>query len=81
MAANLIRTYSSDEAHRLLNLSFAQFQADRDVVRLEARLERDAEHAGRPPVEARSDLRRHRRVPPAASAASSESRRSDATPA
>ena len=40
MAANLIRTYSSDEAHRLLNLSFAQFQADRDVVRLEARLER-----------------------------------------
>jgi ATP-dependent RNA helicase HelY len=40
MAANLIRTYSSDEAHHLLNLSFAQFQADRDVVRLEARLER-----------------------------------------
>jgi ATP-dependent RNA helicase HelY len=40
MAANLIRTYSSAEAHHLLNLSFAQFQADRDVVRLEARLER-----------------------------------------
>jgi ATP-dependent RNA helicase HelY len=40
MAANLIRTYTNDEAHRLLNLSFAQFQADRDVVRLEARLER-----------------------------------------
>jgi ATP-dependent RNA helicase HelY len=40
MAANLIRTYTSDEAHHLLNLSFAQFQADRDVVRLEARLER-----------------------------------------
>ncbi|HUS41545.1 MAG TPA: DEAD/DEAH box helicase [Ilumatobacteraceae bacterium] len=40
MAANLVRTYSSDEAHHLLNLSFAQFQADRDVVRLEARLER-----------------------------------------
>jgi ATP-dependent RNA helicase HelY len=40
MAANLIRTYGSDEAHRLLNLSFAQYQADRDVVRLEARLER-----------------------------------------
>ncbi len=40
MAANLIRTYSSDEAHHLLNLSFAQYQADRDVVRLEARLER-----------------------------------------
>jgi ATP-dependent RNA helicase HelY len=40
MAANLIRTYANDEAHRLLNLSFAQYQADRDVVRLEARLER-----------------------------------------
>lgn len=40
MAANLIRTYSSDEAHHLLNLSFAQYQADRDVVRMEARLER-----------------------------------------
>ena len=40
MAANLVRTYSSAEAHHLLNLSFAQYQADRDVVRLEARLER-----------------------------------------
>jgi ATP-dependent RNA helicase HelY len=40
MAANLIRTYSVEEAHHLLNLSFAQYQADRDVVRLEARLER-----------------------------------------
>ncbi len=40
MAANLIRTYGRDEAHHLLNLSFAQYQADRDVVRLEARLER-----------------------------------------
>jgi ATP-dependent RNA helicase HelY len=40
MAANLIGTYTSDEAHHLLNLSFAQYQADRDVVRLEARLER-----------------------------------------
>ncbi len=40
MAANLIRNYSNDEAHHLLNLSFAQYQADRDVVRLEARLER-----------------------------------------
>ena len=40
MAANLIRTYTSEEAHHLLNLSFAQYQADRDVVRMEARLER-----------------------------------------
>ena len=40
MAANLVRTYTSEQAHHLLNLSFAQFQADRDVVRLEARAER-----------------------------------------
>jgi len=40
MAANLVRSYPSDEAHRLLNLSFAQYQADRDVVRLEARSQR-----------------------------------------
>jgi ATP-dependent RNA helicase HelY len=40
MVANLVRTYSSDDARHLLNLSFAQYQADRDVVRLEARLER-----------------------------------------
>jgi ATP-dependent RNA helicase HelY len=40
MAANLVSTYSDEEAHHLLNLSFAQFQADRDVVRIESRLER-----------------------------------------
>ena len=40
MAANLIRSYSSEHAHHLLNLSFAQYQADRDVVRMEARLDR-----------------------------------------
>ncbi len=40
MAANLVGTYDSEQAHHLLNLSYAQYQADRDVVRLEARLER-----------------------------------------
>ena len=40
MAANLVRTYTRERAHHLLNLSFAQYQADRDVVRLESRLER-----------------------------------------
>ena len=40
MAANLVRSYTSERAHHLLNLSFAQYQADREVVRLEARLER-----------------------------------------
>src|SRR6266704_1820026 len=43
MAANLVRRYSPETAHHLLNLSFAQFRADRDVVRLETQLERNAE--------------------------------------
>ena len=40
MAANLVRRYRPDVAHHLLNLSFAQYRADSDVVRLEAQLER-----------------------------------------
>ena len=65
MAANLVRRYEPDEAHHLLNLSFAQFQADKAVVRLEARIERQQRPArpaaGRGPVRAR----RRRGVPPA----------------
>ena len=44
MAANLVRSYTSERAHHLLNLSFAQYQADREVVKLEARLERRQRH-------------------------------------
>jgi ATP-dependent RNA helicase HelY len=40
MAANLIRRYTPDAAHHLLNLSFAQFQSDGGIVRDEAKLER-----------------------------------------
>ena len=40
MAANLVRRYTPDLAHHLLNLSFAQYGADRDVVRLETQLNR-----------------------------------------
>jgi len=40
MAANLVRRYPPDVAHHLLNLSFAQYRADSDVVRLEAQLDR-----------------------------------------
>src|SRR3954449_11108817 len=40
MAANLVLRYPPDTAHHLLNLSFAQYRADSDVVRLEAQLER-----------------------------------------
>jgi ATP-dependent RNA helicase HelY len=43
MAVNLVRRYQPDEARHLLNLSFAQYQADRDTVRLESRLERIGE--------------------------------------
>ena len=51
MAANLVRRYPADTAHHLLNLSFAQYRTDRDVVRLEAQLEKtqsllDAARAG-----------------------------------
>ncbi len=51
MAANLVRRYESEVAHHLLNLSFAQFQADRDLVALERRLE-----------QSREQLERHRRT-------------------
>jgi ATP-dependent RNA helicase HelY len=43
MAANLVQTYDAERAHQLLTLSFAQFQADRDVVRIERRLQRQRE--------------------------------------
>jgi ATP-dependent RNA helicase HelY len=49
MAANLVQRYPADIAHHLLNLSFAQFQTDRDVVALERQLERS-----------RAQLERHR---------------------
>src|SRR4029079_12011710 len=40
MAANLVQRYERDEARRLLDLSFAQFHADRDAVSLTRHLER-----------------------------------------
>jgi ATP-dependent RNA helicase HelY len=40
MAANLIQTTSQVEARHLLNLSFAQFQANREVVEVQARIAR-----------------------------------------
>ena len=41
MAVNLVRNYSREETHHLLNSSFAQFLADRGVVSLERQIERD----------------------------------------
>jgi ATP-dependent RNA helicase HelY len=40
MAVNLVRTYDRHDAEHLVNSSFAQFQADRDVVSLERTRER-----------------------------------------
>lgn len=40
MAANLVRRYDAERARQLLNLSFAQFRADADVVRSENQVER-----------------------------------------
>ena len=41
MAVNLLRTHTVEQAARLLNLSFAQFLADRSVVRQEREIERN----------------------------------------
>ena len=43
MAANLVRRYPPDVAHHLLNLSFAQYGSDKEIVRLERQLERTKE--------------------------------------
>ena len=59
MAANLVGTYTNEQAHHLLNLSFAQYQADRDVVRLEARVRARARAAGRGATGGREPVRRH----------------------
>ncbi|MDO8362154.1 MAG: DEAD/DEAH box helicase, partial [Actinomycetota bacterium] len=65
MAANLVRSYTSERAHHLLNLSFAQYQADRDVVKLEARLARRQDHLAEVLEKARSpygDIDDYRRL-------------------
>ena len=55
MAANLVRRYEPADAHHLLNLSLAQFQADRAVVRFETRIERQQERISRLEREAGCD--------------------------
>jgi ATP-dependent RNA helicase HelY len=56
MAANLVRRYPADVAHHLLNLSFAQYRADADVVRLESDLERKTAMLRRAEAEAACEL-------------------------
>ncbi|MEK7409956.1 MAG: DEAD/DEAH box helicase, partial [Actinomycetota bacterium] len=54
MAANLIQTISQIEARHLLNLSFAQFQANREVVEVQARITRRSRERDRLLVQAES---------------------------
>jgi ATP-dependent RNA helicase HelY len=63
MAANLVQRYPPDQARHLLNLSFAQFHADRDVVAVERELERRREQLARAEEAARhpaGDVREYR---------------------
>ncbi|HET6954810.1 MAG TPA: DEAD/DEAH box helicase [Acidimicrobiales bacterium] len=76
MAANLVRRYEPSDAHHLLNLSFGQFQADRAVVRHEARIERQQERLARLAEEAsceRGDVAEYRSLVLAAREAASAS--------
>ncbi|NBQ03820.1 MAG: DEAD/DEAH box helicase [Actinobacteria bacterium] len=56
MAANLIQTHSRQEAHHLLNLSFAQFQSGRDVVEIQARIARRGKERDRLREQAHSNF-------------------------
>ena len=56
MAANLVRRYAPDSARHLLNLSFAQYRTDADVVRLETQLERSAQALAEATEEAACEL-------------------------
>ncbi len=85
MAANLVRRYSPERAHHLLNLSFAQYRTDAEVVRLESDLERL--ESARPRLEEaarceRGDIAEYRKLragasPQARSGASRGSARQD----
>src|SRR6185436_6270452 len=63
MAANLIRRYAPDEARHLLNLSFAQYRADRVIVQQEAAIERLVQDIARASAQAEcehGDVREYR---------------------
>lgn len=64
MAANLVRRHDREEAHRLLDRSFAQYQADHGVVRLRTRRDARTETLARLEEEARcerGDVEEYRR--------------------
>jgi ATP-dependent RNA helicase HelY len=57
MAANLVHRYQPEEAHHLLSLSFAQYRADAEAARVEARLTRPKSGGGRARLERRAKAR------------------------
>ena len=62
MAVNLVRNYTPEQAHHMLNSSFAQFLADRGVVALERAQTARSRGAGGLPAEHRVPPGRLRRV-------------------
>ena len=56
MASNLVRRCTPSQAHHLLNLSFAQYRADADIVRLERYLERSRHELDNALEEAQCEL-------------------------
>ncbi len=65
MTANLVQRYPPEQARHLLNLSFAQFHADRDVVAVERELARRRQQLARAQdaaVHAAGDVGEYRRL-------------------
>ena len=56
MASNLVRRCTPSQAHHLLNLSFAQYRADADIVRLESYLDRSRQELDHALTEAQCEL-------------------------
>ncbi|HXW80374.1 MAG TPA: DEAD/DEAH box helicase [Acidimicrobiales bacterium] len=56
MASNLVRRCTPSQAHHLLNLSFAQYTADADIVRLESYLERSKQELAAARADAKCEL-------------------------
>ena len=65
MAVNLVRTHSPDETHHLLNLSLAQYQANKGVVEVQARIAKRQKERDRLRQQSRSsfgDIDEYRRL-------------------
>ncbi len=56
MAVNLVRTHSPEETHHLLNLSLAQYQANKGVVEVQARIAKRQRERDRLRQQSRSEF-------------------------